>query len=253
MLPENAVLHIVIFIFGLCFGSFFNVVTDRLPRHESIVTVKSHCESCGYDLKWYDNIPLLSYIFLKGRCRKCQAKLSIKYPLMEIATGALFVLVFLFHGISIESGIWCLASGVLLTISVIDWRTYEIPIGLNYFLLALGLIHLGLDYKNWFLYVIGAVSVSLLLYIIYLLSKGRAIGGGDIKLMAVMGLLLGWKLCVFGFVVGCVAGSVIHILRMKISKAERMLAMGPYLSAGLFLSMLVGERFMDWYLGMLRL
>jgi leader peptidase (prepilin peptidase)/N-methyltransferase len=250
---ELSVVYFLTFIFGLCFGSFFNVVTDRLPRHESIVTVKSHCENCGYVLKWYDNIPLLSYIFLGGRCRKCKSKLSIKYPLMEAVTGALFVLIFVFHGISIESCLWCLATGALLAISVIDWRTYEIPIGLNYFLLALGLIHLALDFRNWLEYVIGAVSVSLLLYVIYLLSKGRAIGGGDIKLMFVCGLLLGWKLCVFGFIAGCVIGSIVHVLRMKISKAEHMLAMGPYLSAGLYLSMLIGERFMDWYLGMLHL
>ena len=249
MTPEIAALYLVIFIFGLCFGSFFNVVTDRLPRHESIVTVKSHCESCGYDLKWYDNIPLLSYIFLKGRCRKCKTKLSIKYPLMEAVTGALFVLIFVFHGISIESGIWCLASGVLLTISIIDWRTYEIPIGLNGVLLTLGLIHLVLDLKNWPDYLIGFVSVSLLLYILYLLSKGRAIGGGDIKLMAVAGLLLGWKLCIFGFIAGCIIGSIVHIIRMKVTGAEHMLAMGPYLSAGLFLGMLFGDRLISAYMG----
>ena len=251
--PTLLLIYITVFIFGLCFGSFFNVCTDRLPRHESIVTVRSHCESCGYDLKWYDNIPLLSYLFLRGRCRKCHAKLSIKYPLMEAVTGALFVLIFVFHGISVESVIWCLASGALLTISVIDWRTYEIPIGLNYFLLALGLIHLVTDLKNWSDYLIGAVSVSLLLYIIYLVSKGRAIGGGDIKLMAVAGLLLGWKLCVFGFLVGCITGSIVHIIRMKVSKADHMLAMGPYLAFGLYLAMLVGDRFMDWYLGMLHM
>ena len=250
---ELALFYITAFIFGTCFGSFFNVCTDRLPRHESIVTVKSHCESCGYDLKWYDNIPLLSYIFLRGKCRKCHTKLSIKYPVMEAVTGALFVLIFAFHGISIESAIWCLAAGTLQTISVIDWRTYEIPIGLNCFLLALGLIHLALDHTNWFDYAIGFVSVSLLLYIIYLLSKGRAIGGGDIKLMAVMGLLLGWKLCVFGFIAGCIIGSIVHIIRMKVSKADHVLAMGPYLSAGLFLSMLAGDRFMNWYLGMLHI
>ncbi len=246
---EILLFYLIVFIFGLCFGSFFNVCTDRIPRHESVVKVRSHCESCGYTLEWYDNVPLLSYLFLRGRCRKCKTKLSVKYPLMEAVTGALFVLIFIFHGMSIESGIWCLASGVLLTISIIDWRTYEIPIGLNGVLLALGLIHLVLDLKNWPDYLIGFVSVSLLLYILYLLSKGRAIGGGDIKLMAVAGLLLGWKLCIFGFIAGCIIGSIVHIIRMKVTGAEHMLAMGPYLSAGLFLGMLFGDRLISAYMG----
>ena len=241
--------YTVVFIYGIVFGSFFNVCTDRIPRHESIVRVRSHCESCGYALKWYDNIPLLSYLILRGRCRKCGTKLSLKYPVMEAVTGIIFVMIFAVHGWSIESGIWCLAAGTLLTLSIIDWRTYEIPIGFNYFLLALGLIHLAIFFRDWQLYVIGLVSVSLFLYIIYLISKGRAIGGGDVKLMAVMGLLLGWKLCIFGFVAGCIAGSIVHVIRMKVSKAGHALAMGPYLSFGLFLSMLVGERFMTWYLG----
>lgn len=245
----NAVFYFIVFIYGIVFGSFFNVCTDRIPRHESIVRVRSHCEGCGYALKWYDNIPLLSYIFLKGRCRKCGMKLSPKYPAMEAVTGIIFVVIFAVHGWSVESGIWCLAAGIMLTLSVIDWRTYEIPIGFNYFLLALGLIHLFLYFRDWPEYAIGLVSVSLLLFIIYVVSRGRAIGGGDVKLMAAMGLLLGWKLCIFGFVVGCVSGSLIHILRMKLTKADHVLAMGPYLSFGLFVSMLVGESFVGWYLG----
>ena len=241
--------YTVVFIYGIVFGSFFNVCTDRIPRHESIVRVRSHCESCGYALKWYDNIPLLSYIILRGRCRKCGTHLSLKYPIMEAVTGIIFVMIFAVHGWNAESGIWCLASGAMLTLSIIDWRTYEIPIGFNYFLLALGLIHLCLYYKDWQLYAVGLVSVSLFLWLIYLVSGGRAIGGGDIKLMAVMGLLLGWKLCILGFLIGCVAGSVIHIVRMKVSHADHVLAMGPYLSFGLFTAMLVGEKLLTWYFG----
>ena len=113
----------------------------------------------------------------------------------------------------------------------------------------MGLIHLVLDLTNWPDYLIGFVSVSLLLYTLYLLSKGRAIGGGDIKLMAVAGLLLGWKLCIFGFIAGCIIGSIVHIIRMKVTGAEHMLAMGPYLSAGLFLGMLFGDRLISAYMG----
>lgn len=250
LIPEIA-LYIIIFLYGLCIGSFLNVCIYRIPKNENIAVVRSHCLKCGYNLKWYDNIPLLSYICLKGRCRSCKAHISLQYPIIEAVNAVLYVLIFMIHGISVESGIYCLAFSAFIVLSVIDERTYEIPLGINIFILALGLIHLGLDFKSWLHYVIGLFSVSIVLAIIYYVSNGRAIGGGDVKLMAATGLLFGWKINILGFVLGCILGSVIHIIRMRVSKAENVLAMGPYLAAGVALAALYGDKFIVWYLNLL--
>jgi leader peptidase (prepilin peptidase)/N-methyltransferase len=131
---------------------------------------------------------------------------------------------------------------------MIDFRIYEIPVGINYFLLVIGLIRVGLDYANWSLYIIGFFVVSIFLYLLYLFSKGKAIGGGDIKLMAAAGLLLGWKNILLAFFLGCIVGSIIHLIRIKIEHADRVLAMGPYLSVGILLAMLYGDWIWTWYL-----
>ena len=203
--------------------------------------------SCNYNLKWYDLVPLFSYIFLGGRCRKCKTKLSIQYPLIEGLNGILYVLVVVVNGFTIESLLYCLMFSALVTLSVIDFRTYEIPFGINLFILALGLIRVAMDYKNFLNYLIGFISVSGFLYLLYLLTKGRGIGGGDIKLMAVSGLMLGWKCNILALAFGCIIGSVIHLIRMKVSKEDHVLALGPYLSIGIMIAALWGESLLKWY------
>ena len=131
---------------------------------------------------------------------------------------------------------------------VVDFRTYEIPVGFNLFILTLGLIHCVCHYTNWLDYLIGFLCVSVFLLLLYYVTGGRAIGGGDVKLMAVCGLLLGWKLIIFAFLLGCIIGSVIHLIRMKVSGEGHVLAMGPYLSAGVAIAVLWGNEFLQWYL-----
>lgn len=248
-LPEIIIMFsICIFLFGVVIGSFLNVCIFRIPKGESIAKERSHCMSCGYQLKWYDLIPLFSYLFLRGKCRKCRTKISPQYPIIEGTNGVLYVLICLVHGFNLESAIYCLMASALLTLSVIDFRTYEIPFGSNVFLLVLGIVHTIFDYQNWLLYVIGLVSVSLFLEILLLASGGRAIGGGDVKLMGACGLLLGWKNILLAFLIGCILGSVIHLIRMKVSHEQHVLAMGPYLSAGIFLAALFGNDLINLYL-----
>ena len=244
---EAIFFYISIFLFGIVFGSFMNVCIYRIPKKEDIVKTRSHCMSCGYILKWYDLIPLFSYIFLGGKCRKCKTKLSIQYPLIEALNGLAWVAVVLINGVNVESLLYCLLTSALITLSVIDFRTYEIPIGINIFILALGLVRIATDYSNWTLYLIGFFSVSVFLTILYYATKGRGIGGGDVKLMAVCGLVLGWKLTVLSFFLGCILGAIIHLLRMKISGEGHVLAMGPYLSMGIIVAMLWGNQMIDWY------
>lgn len=245
----ETVLYAMIFLYGIVIGSFLNVCILRIPLKESVAKERSHCMSCGYQLAWFDLIPLFSYIFLGGKCRKCKTHISLQYPLVEALNGILYVLIFLVNGWSIDSVIYCLLTSALIVLSVIDFRTYEIPIGINLFILALGLIHLVFHLGDWLEYGIGLLAVSGFLWILYQLSGGTAIGGGDVKLMGAAGLLLGWKLAIVAFLLGCILGSVIHIIRMKMSGAERRLAMGPYLAAGIFIAALWGNQFLNWYLG----
>ncbi len=268
-MTPTIIITIFIFLFGIVIGSFLNVCILRIPKHETIVTVPSHCMSCGYHLKWYDNIPLFSYIFLRGRCRKCGEHISLQYPLIEAINGLAYVLIFtrfiIFHrgkvsfdftdiigSITyvdlINTAIYCLLFSALLVLTVIDWRTYEIPLGINIFIGVLGIGHIFLDLDNWLSYVIGAFAVSVPLLLILLISKGRAIGGGDVKLMAAAGLLLGWQKIILAFVIGCIVGSIIHIIRMKASGEGKVLAMGPYLSVGIMTTVIAGDYIINRYL-----
>ncbi|MBD5533311.1 MAG: prepilin peptidase [Lachnospiraceae bacterium] len=248
MTTPTILLGVVIFLYGIVIGSFCNVCIYRIPAKENIVKIRSHCMGCGYQLKWYDLIPLVSFTALGGKCRKCKQKLSVQYPLIEALNGVLYVVVFYVNGVNVDSLLYCLLTSALLVLSIIDFRTYEIPFGINLFILALGLIHLVLHLDDWLDWGIGFLAVSAFLYILYLLSRGRAIGGGDIKLMAVCGLLLGWQKILLGFVLGCMLGSVIHLTRMKVSKADHVLAMGPYLAAGVWIALLWGENLISWYI-----
>lgn len=241
---------ILTFLYGITVGSFLNVCIYRIPKKEDIVKKRSHCMSCGYQLRWYDLIPVFSYIFLKGKCRNCGEKISLQYPVIEAVNGFLWVFIVLLKGANVESLLYCLLFSALLALSIIDWRTFEIPVGFNIFIALLGLVKVLLNYEDWLNHLIGAVCVSLFLYILYVASKGRAIGGGDIKLMAAAGLFLGWKEIILAFITGCVLGAIIHVLRMKISKAEHVLAMGPYLSFGIAFAGLFGKGIIEWYVSL---
>ena len=243
--------YIVIFIFGITIGSFLNVCIYRIPLHQSIVTVSSHCMTCGRKLKWYDMVPVFSWLLLGGKCRSCKSKISLQYPVIESLNGILYVVICLVNGMDLFSLIYCLMTSALLTLSLIDWRTYEIPPGINAFLFILGVAAAVLDRGNLLSHLAGMVCVSGFLGILYLISRGRAIGGGDIKLMFACGLILGWKQIILEFLLGCIIGSVIHLIRIRVQGEGHVLAMGPYLSAGIFLAALWGNAWISWYISLL--
>lgn len=130
-MPSELILfiYVVVFLYGLCIGSFLNVCIYRIPLKESVAKSRSHCMSCGGQLKWYDLVPLFSYLFLRGRCRQCKAKISIQYPLVEALNGLGYVFIFLINGINLTSILYSLCFSALIVLSVIDFRTYEIPLG----------------------------------------------------------------------------------------------------------------------------
>jgi len=198
-------------------------------------------------------VPVFSWLVLGGKCRNCKSKISVQYPIIEGVNGILYVMICAVNGLEWNSVIYCFMASALLVLSIIDWRTYEIPFGINVFLFVLGIAMTILDRGNLVEHLIGMICVSGLLGILYLLTSGRAIGGGDIKLMFACGLILGWKLILLAFFLGCIIGSVVHIIRMSVKKAGRMLAMGPYLSAGILLAALWGNAWINWYLSLLRL
>jgi leader peptidase (prepilin peptidase)/N-methyltransferase len=237
-------------LLGLVIGSFLNVLIIRVPKGESIVTAPSHCTNCLRRLGWYELIPLFSWVFLRGRCSGCKTRISALYPLVEAATGIAFVLIYARYGFTLETLFYCSMTSALLALSVIDFKTYEIPPGFNVFLLVVGLARVAADLENWLLYVLGFASVGGLLLVIYLVSRGRGIGGGDVKLMAVCGLIVGWKLILLAFVLGCILGSGVHLIRLAVRGEGPVLAMGPYLSAGVFAAVLWGGRMIDAYLAL---
>lgn len=243
---------IVIVSFGLVIGSFLNVLIIRIPAGESIVTAPSRCMRCGKKLRWYELVPVFSWLFLRGRCSRCKSPISAQYPFVEAATGLLYAVIYSRYGFSIETLIYCSMTSALLALSVIDFKTFEIPPGFNIFLLLIGIARVATDIDGWAQYIIGFFAVSVFLLLVWLISGGRGVGGGDIKLMAVCGMILGWKLIIIAFLVGCILGSVIHLIRMAVKGEGPVLALGPYLSAGVFLAALWGDIVINAYLGLLK-
>lgn len=246
--------------FGLVVGSFLNVLIYRIPKKEEFVKTPSHCMACGHRLAWYDLVPLFSWLSLRGKCRYCKTPISKQYPLIELSNGILWFSVFLHclllggdadSSVLLSAFLYALMCSALLALSVIDFHTYEIPVGFNIFIAVLGVIRLIFRPDDWLSALIGIFCISIPLLLIFLVSKGRAIGGGDVKLMAACGFVIGWHKICFAFVLGCILGSVIHLLRMRFSGAQHVLAMGPYLSLGVVLSLFICDPFINWYTSLL--
>jgi len=242
---------ILITLLGLCVGSFCNVLIFRIPRGEEFVKTSSHCMSCGHKLRWFENIPLLSFLLQKGRCRSCGVKLSAQYPAVEAINALLWLFAgILYRGDWLTVGLYCLLISFCIVISLIDWRSFEIPNGLNLAIFILGLIRLFTDFANWKTYLIGMLCVSAFFLLLWFATRGNGIGMGDVKLMGAAGLLLGWQNILLALIVGSVAGSIIHMIRMRRSGEGKKLAFGPYLSAGIVFAALLGERLISAYLGL---
>jgi leader peptidase (prepilin peptidase)/N-methyltransferase len=194
-------------------------------------------------------VPVFSWLAQGGKCKGCGEAISAQYPIIEAANAALWCICAFAVGFTPALPLYCLLFSALLTLSVIDARTQEIPFGINAFIAILGAAALALTFalpgKPWYEHALGLVAVSVPLQILVVASGGRAIGGGDVKLMAAAGLFLGWKGALLAFLIGCVAGTVVHTIRMAVSGAGRKLALGPYLAFGIALCALLG----DWMIG----
>lgn len=246
----DILIFVMLALFGLCVGSFLNVLIYRIPKGEEFVKTPSHCMSCGHKLSWYENIPVFSWLLQGGKCRHCGVKLSAQYPIVEIMNGAMWLLTgVIYRGDWLTVALYCGLFSMLLVLTVIDWRTFTIPNGVNLTIFILGLVRLVTDLDNWLLYVIGMVSVSLVFLLLYALTGGNGLGMGDIKLVGAAGLLLGWQNMLLAVLVGSVSGAVIHSIRMRGGEG-RKLAFGPYLAAGIWLAALAGGPIIAAYLGL---
>ena len=237
-------------LIGLCVGSFCNVLIYRIPLGEEFVKTPSHCMSCGHRLKWHELIPVASWLVQGGKCRSCGVKLSAQYPVIEALNGVMWLITgLLYWNEPIRMVLYCVLFSMLMVLSVIDWRIFEIPNGINLTILILGVIQLAADWRKWSVYVIGLVCVSVVFLLLWFLTGGAGLGMGDVKLMAAAGLLLGWQKIILAVLIGSIAGAVIHMIRMK-RGAGRKLAFGPYLAGGIWASALFGGAIISAYLGL---
>lgn len=236
-------------VLGLCVGSFCNVLIFRIPKGEEFVRSHSHCMHCGHVLRWYENIPLVSWLVQGGKCRACKKPISRQYPIVEAVNGACWLLAMLTAGDLITAILLSLLSSILLVLALIDWRTFTIPNGLNLAILVLGIVRVVTDPAHWLRYLIGMVSVGGLFLLLHVLTGGRGLGMGDVKLMGAAGLLLGWMNILLAMILGSVSGAVIHSVRMR-KGAGNKLAFGPYLAFGIWVAAFFGDRLWSAYLSL---
>ncbi len=247
---------VFIFILGLIVGSFSNVCIYRIPRNESIIYPASHCPKCRTKIKAIDNIPLLSYILLKGRCRNCKSKISIQYPIVEFLTGVLYLIIYLVYGLSIQSLIYIILSSALIIISLIDLNEQIVPDVISLPGIVIGfIISFFVPYISFINSALGVLAGGGIILIIALagsaIFKKEAMGGGDVKLAAMIGAFLGWKYITIslflGFFIGALAG--IFLILSKIKSREDVVPFGPFIILGSFITLLWGEKIISWYLG----
>jgi len=247
---------VLIFILGLIVGSFSNVCIYRIPRNESIIYPASHCPKCCSKIKPVDNIPLLSYILLKGRCRNCKSKISIQYPIVEFLTGLTYLIIYLIYGLSIQSLIYIILSSALIIIAFIDLNEQIVPDVISLPGIIIGLIlSFFVPYITYANSSLGVVVGGGIILIIGLagsaLFKKEAMGGGDVKLAAMIGAFLGWRYIIIslflGFFLGALAGIV--LILSKIKSREDVVPFGPFIVLGSFITLLWGEKIISWYIG----
>ena len=253
-----AFLALSAFVFGACIGSFLNVCIYRLPLEQSVVFPSSHCFSCGTDLAWYDNIPLLSYLMLWGRCRTCKTSFSSRYFFVEMLTGLLAVLVAYRFGLSWATAGFFLFTAALVVITFIDLDHQIIPDVISLPGVVIGVAFSLINpYVSWTSSLIGAaIGAGILLAIAlgYQALTGReGMGGGDVKLLAMIGAFLGWHSVPFTLLFASFLGSAVGLATMIYQNSDSKLALpfGPFLAFGALCYLFFGNELINWYFGLL--
>ncbi len=243
---------VLIFLTGICLGSFLNVCICRVPKGESIISPPSHCPKCLKTLGVLDLVPLLGYLVLGGKCRYCKSKISWQYPIVELLMGILLVLIIVKYDITVEALKYSVFFSLLVVASVIDLELKIIPDKVNIAGLVMAVPFLFQSKDIFLSGLLGFLIGGLLLLLIAVVSRG-GMGGGDIKLAAVIGLYLGWKLMLVALFIAFVLGALIGglLLLTKRKKMGEAVPFGPYLATGSIVGALMGEEMITWYLMLL--
>ena len=244
----NLMIYAFAFVIFACVGSFIGVCYDRIPRGEQIFAGRSHCDMCGRTLSPWELIPIVSYVLLLGKCRKCRNHIPFTSTAIELSTALLATGTLIVHGLTVQGVAFSIVTCVLIEITLLDYKTMEIS---DIASIIIAVVGLGLMIYNgtYVPSLIGAVCVSIPFLVLALL---KAMGMGDVKLMAAVGLLLGIKgvllATFFGIVIGSVAAAIMKIKNLRGWKSE--IAFGPYLCIGSYISMLFGEKLIALYLSL---
>ena len=242
----------VVFMLGACMGSFFNVLLCRIPNKEDFVKTRSHCPVCGKTLKWYELVPVFSYITQRGRCRNCLARIKTRYLLMELICGAAALWAFMALGLTYETVLAFILFPVLVSLSSEDIKKTEIPYWCTGVIAALGVISTALSAvlpgkSLWYEHLIGMFVISVPFAVFCYMG---AMGGGDVQLTAAAGLVLGWAI-VPSVLIAMITGGVFGII-IKLTKKRATICFGPFLSIGIAAGYLYGYEIIKWYASFLR-
>lgn len=251
---------IIIFIIGLLIGSFLNVCIYRIPKEESIAFPPSHCSSCGSNIKPYDLIPVISWILLRGKCRNCSEKISMRYPLVELTTAILFLLTYFQYGVTIYLARYLLLIPFLIIIAMIDYDTMEVYATTTWCAIAVGVIFLGVNFYFQepvitYIYggLLGAGTITFIILLTKLILGTEGMGWGDVEICGLCGLFLGFKLALmmmfFSFIIGGIIG--VYLLRFKKKNGRAEMPFGPSIIIATFLMMIWGDKILNWYLNLL--
>ena len=248
-------MQILISIYGLIIGSFLNVCIYRIPREESIAFPSSHCPKCNTSLKWYDNIPVFSFIMYKGKCRYCGEKISPQYPIIEILNAIVYIIIYVKFGLTLEFLFYAIISSILIVIALIDLQEMIIPDILVISILAVSIIY---KIASYFLYnspinlldSIGGLALSAILFILIILVSKGGMGGGDVTLIGSLGFILGIKGILLTIFLSFILGAVISLilLALKIKGRKDPIPFGPFIILGFFITIMVGDYLFNWYM-----
>ncbi|MBP1968890.1 leader peptidase (prepilin peptidase)/N-methyltransferase [Virgibacillus natechei] len=249
----NTTIIILIFLLGLIFGSFYNVVGLRVPINQPFANERSICPYCQHQLAWYDNIPLLSFAILGGKCRHCKEKISYIYPLMELVTGILFTWSYVVIGLNLELVTALLLVSMLVIIIISDIKYMLIPNNVLLFFLPLFIImRIFQPLDPWWSALLGAIIGFSIIAVIIIVSRG-GMGAGDMKLFGVLGIVLGMEKVLLAFFLACMIGAIIGmaLLLTRVIGRKQPVPFGPYIVVAALITYFYGESLINSYFNLL--
>ena len=249
------IVGVFIFILGAVIGSFSNVLIYRLPAEMSIVKPGSHCFNCNEPIKWYDNIPIISWLVLGGKCRHCKAKISPQYFIVELFTALMYLLTYLYFGLSVSTFLICLIISCLIVLSLIDYKEFIIPdsmvIGIALFAIPMFFLPEQLMASLWYEKLLG-LGFILIVYLVILIftqiRKKELMGLGDIKLLLAMSLVVSYKLMFLVLLFGSLLALLVEVIIKR--KKHAVIPFGPYLSMAFLIVMFFGNKILEFYLSL---